>query len=763
MTKVRWRFAVGVLAMLGMVLFPVCRGYAADDWRVKEAPVRFTLSLPTSPSHVSCGYFVQLPDGGILPKPFPLTQVFDQAGNPLKSYVLWQNSDTGVGIVFEAPASAQEVSVYVTATPQLKIWSPASGLTPSAIICTHSGVGSRVDALKMSRFGQVESVIHYRNQARSETAGLCLPGDRLGRPGPTAMYMLAYLVTKEPGPTWIAPKSYGGDMEFNIDGQKISPAKLNEKPGGVGQMVSLSEGLHRLDAYGFASGKGESGMIFLMIRTPKNTIGDLGGARPADLKYPGTPMLEARHVRDDEVARSGSCNIEKVERQDGGPVATFSLAVKDNFWFGDEAPLIHYSLSASKAGSPKETDYTWSFSSHPGAATKGAKVMWLFPGGGKRDTRVTLTAVCGDKQSQCTVPFYPFSEIKTSLENPSTREGFRDAVLTMLKAYPEKADPVASWDASMWNNVFRNLDLGEGAELLLCMFNRWEVISKKLSDDRQTLLENLFFFVIPKIDAKESVKWAEMLEKKAATPAKAAAMKLRQAEILMYYLKDFEEAKKRIKPVLGEAGDLGAMAKIRMGDAGFLAHDMNEATKYYGDVQNTAKYTNKATVAPPPKKAPVGLAHSKKELEEMRQKEVKPKPRPTGEGNEPLPVVAKWKEDAVRDVAASENIKNLIDQRFYLEAYTELKRWERVYPLSKISGDYFLLESRLYMALHDYGRARIVLEAYCEQVDASNFLGEAMNTIKTCMFHMKESDANINKFIEKVKKRMKFQDDKLQF
>ncbi len=118
--------------------------------------------------------------------------------------------------------------------------------------------------------------------------------------------------------------------------------------------------------------------------------------------------------------------------------------------------------------------------------------------------------------------------------------------------------------------------------------------------------------------------------------------------------------------------------------------------------------------------------------------------------------VPAWKLAAIRDVAASENISILVDQEFYLEAYRALRLWERALPMSKISGDYILREAKLYVALKDYKRARRILSAYCEQVDVSNFLPEAMNMIKSCMIEMKESNAAIQKYEKEIMKRTVF-------
>jgi hypothetical protein len=62
----------------------------------------------------------------------------------------------------------------------------------------------------------------------------------------------------------------------------------------------------------------------------------------------------------------------------------------------------------------------------------------------------------------------------------------------------------------------------------------------------------------------------------------------------------------------------------------------------------------------------------------------------------------------------------------------------------------------LYMELKDYKRARAILSAYCDLVDASNFLPEALKMIKTCMIFMNEPEAEVEKYNKAILKRTQF-------
>ena len=226
----------------------------------------------------------------------------------------------------------------------------------------------------------------------------------------------------------------------------------------------------------------------------------------------------------------------------------------------------------------------------------------------------------------------------------------------------------------------------------------------------------------------------------------------------MYYLDDLEGARRIITPLLTIIGEGGEWAKIRMGDLEFLSRNLNAATQRYGEVQSRSK-------------AEAQEVHGTRlrDLNAVPKKEVEPEePLKKGgkrgkrdlpeEKNNFTPMVAPrdvptWKLAAIREVAATENVDMLINQGFYLEAFQSLQRWERAFPMAKITGDYLLRECKMYMRLEDYKRARKLLTAYCEQVDVSNFLPEAMQMIKECMYAMKEPDSVVENFEKEIRKR----------
>ena len=132
----------------------------AQEWRLPAAPLRFTLELAAAPTPAEAGFFVQLPDGGVLPKPYPLTQVVDEAGNTLASYALWHNPVSGLALVFEAPQRGSKVTVYVGNASRLRLWTPESGLKPSAILCADPTTDRMVSAQQLATLGPVGPAVH---------------------------------------------------------------------------------------------------------------------------------------------------------------------------------------------------------------------------------------------------------------------------------------------------------------------------------------------------------------------------------------------------------------------------------------------------------------------------------------------------------------------------------------------------------------------------------------------------------------------------
>lgn len=687
-------------------------GPARSEWQAADAPLRFTYHLSGTPTHDSAGYFIAIPDGGVLPKPYPVTRVFADDGTPLQSYALWHNQASGLAIVFEKPAAGNTVDVYVGAGRQLALWRPETGLTPSSILCANPDRGDLGAASRLATLGSVGPRVHFRQNPGHARAPLCIGGDLTGRPAPCAFYLLSYLDVTKPGRTWLAPKKVSGQAETSLDGKTISLARRIDKWGGIGQYRTLSEGLHRLDMFSatripgpFSEGKGS---VWMTWAPPGTTIEELGGPRPKNEKFPGTAKWASRIVEADEIVRSGCCTLASVSSRDNSPVAVIRMQPVHNYWFEGEQPIIYYRIAALRSGNPDDTTYTWRL---PGKRRfEGAGIPWLFAGA--REHTIALTATRGKQKTRAVARFYAYSTAETSMDDTTAREAFRQGCRAIALATPEGANPVHDWDKSMWNTLFRTLSFGEGRALLATLFARhWDALKRFAPREHLATLQNHFLTVAPAVDPQAAMTWIDRFE---ASTGNRAMLRLRRAEILMYYLDDLAQARRMLLSVAGGSGDTRAMAKIRLGDVALLAGDLNEATRQYDDVQTRYRRSQ---------------ARNRSE---------------------------DWKSQAVLEAAASETARSFRDQGAYAEMYDVLRNWERQFPLSKISGDLLVLEAQLYRAVGQPQRARRLLEGYCDALEASSYIGDALEVLLDCMIDLEVPTAALKSFCVKARKRLEF-------
>jgi len=738
-----------VLASLALLF---TSAFAQGEWAIPQAKLRFDVELQGKPTHAEAGYFLTLPDGGILPRPCPVTRVMASDGSELPSYALWWNQ-WGLSLVFKGPPGGGKVRVYVEPSQVLKIWKPASGLTPSAILCSDPESYNMDAARALAGLGRIGSRVRCWNYGGHPRAPLCVPGDLGGRPPPCSLYLLAHVVSRADGKTWIAPFTHVGTAQVRVDGTEIVPRERVEKWGGTGQYVDMSAGIHRVEVLAACPSPGTFargyGVMWLTWAPANATIHELGGARPAGVPMPGTSKQASRVLRKDEVVRSGRCRVVGTAARDGGPVAAFNLRPAHTYLFRGERPVVRYELRAVVEGNPAGTEYTWRFGDD--TAARGETVEWLFPGAVDRE--VSLTASLSGRKSQCARSFYTYSTMRTSLNRPADREAFRSACLTMLKASPPDADPTAGWDDSMWRNLFRVLEIGEGEDLLDYLFNaRWDVVSEKLQRGRRKRLEDLFILGGAHTDPDSALKWIERL-RRGAKPERDGQLQVEAAETLMYYSGDtnrLERAAAVLRPVTRSRDAAGSLAKVRFADVAFMAGNLNEAVRLYGEVQNAFRAPQPGSEEEPGSERGRGRVRERgRDRDALRGTAAD---RLTSRDER----IADWKSVAVLDAAASEMVRSLIEQRYYEEALWELAAWEQRFPLSKVSGDFIILEAQVYIALGHHLRARRALEAYCRQVDASSYMAEAIEQLLYCMTKMGAPDNEMREFCEAMKKRLEF-------
>jgi len=733
------RCAVFVTAFIA--LFAALRADAASEWQLPEAMLRYKIGIVGKPTHASAGYYVRLPDGGILRGVTPATVVMTEDGKVIPSFLLWQNSESGFSMVFGDVGDAKSVNVYLTTARQANFWKPNTGITPSAILCANPGRDTMNAAKALGNFGRVEPAVHSVNKAGIPRAPLSIGGDDTGRSKPAVFYLLAHVEAAVAGKYWVAPFVRHGAAEVLIDGTKLTTKEQSSKWGGDGAFVELQKGLHRVEIFQTAPGVGpydytpqNGGLSFLTWRGPQETL----------------KSVESRVIENKEIVRSGACRLTGIEAKDGSPVAAAQVRPGLVYWFGDEEPLIVYSLQAIGGSNAADTTYTWTFPE--GGTAEGSSVQWLIPG--FRESRVRLTAKSGKLISQCVVPIFGFGTEATSLNKLAHREAYRDILAKMLAAYPRTPDPVAGWSDAYWNNLLRTVEQGEGYAVLRQLFtDRWETVRKKLGTGQVTALQDVLVDIAQRDNPQEAVQWLEKFFAAATDMPRKNELRLRNAETLLYYLGDKKAALTLLTGLAGVGGEIGERAKVRLGDLAFIEGDLNKATSYYADLQNAARARRNATSAIPPNPITSQLLGSGTPPPDPKAKPTPtPAPAPPAAGKSDL----LGRGGALQDVSLSENVRTLIDGGFLLEARQSLQAWEREFPLSKISGDYIVRESAFYLSNRDFKRARPMLEAYCREIDASSFLPQAASMLIACVKLSKEPRDSIREIIEKVSGRLKY-------
>jgi len=730
-----------LLLCTGVLLASALRVQAAPEWQAPTAALRFKLDLARKPTHPSAGYYVHLPDGGILRGITPTTVVTTEDGKVLPSYLLWQNPESGFSIVFADPgAGAKVVYVYPQAGRLPQLWRPESGLTPSALLCAAPGRDNLGAAQALAKLGRVEPAVHSTDEVGIPTAPFSIGGDVSGRPRPGAFYLLSYVEATAAGKYWIAPFFRSGPGEILINGTRLIPKEQSKVWGGTGAFVELTAGLHRVEVFQTAPGTGpyssnasEGGLMYLTWRSPKE---ELKG-------------VESRVLKPTEMARSGSCNLTGVEGRDGAAVPVAAVKPTLNYWFENEEPLLVYDLNVLSPG-PAGTTWTWSFAD--GASIEGAKAQWLFPG--FREHKVRLTAKSAQSTSASVVSFFGFGTPQTSLENPAHREAFRNVLATMLQAYPRNPDPVATWSDAWWNNLFRTVEGGEGYPLLVRLFtDHFEAARKKLAPGQLHALQNLFLDLSQRQNPRETMQWLLKFQPGVATSPRQHELRLIEGELQMYYLGDRKQAETLFTALAALPGETGDRAKIRLGDLALIGGDLNKATSLYADVQNRARSKRNAA---PPASVPL-VANQLVQGGPARPAAPDWRSSPLAlQGPGKTAGAAAQKSGALQEVSLSENVRTLTEGGFLLEARQALLLWENEFPLSKVSGDYILRESAVYMKMQDWKRAQPMLEAYCREIDASSFLPDAAAMLIACVNGAKAPPSSIREIVEKVKGRLKF-------
>ena len=668
-----------------------------------SASLRVKVETLSAPSHPSAGYLVTIPDGGALSRN-PAATVVDANGTPLKHGVLWHDPGRGMALVFEPPPEGQQ-EVYVYFRPGgISAWQPSSGLTPSVLAFCRSGAQTMIEAQRMARSFPPGKDVYFE---RPSVMGMgALPQ---GISGSFADYILGYVETKDPGRTWIAGMS-GGPCSVQVDGHEIKSEKPSSKVAGAGEWFELDPGLHRVEIFHATPSATDRGYAWVWWKTPNMPAGDLQAS------------WAARPIRENECARSGAAVAREASARGGLPTAMF-FASPVGYVLFTEKPLILYKLTAVPAeeaeGAPS---YTWTAGKQ--APFDGpAETFYLFEQG--RDTEVGLTVTADKKKPGATQTVFTHcpGDLNSNLNDAKTQDQYREALRNLFKSCPAGKSP-EGWGADLRSLLVQLIEPGKTDALLRDLFaHHWSLVRSGLKPQDRRSVEDLCLADLTRSNATEAVKWIETNEGQENDFSRQLHWRIKRAELLMYALGKFEEAKRILNTVVRTSGEPVLRAQVRLGDAALLAGDYNEALRLYGEAQNTANRRRPAKAEPAAAKSGAGK-------------------------------VAAWKSVAVRGTAASETVRQLIRDGELAEARDALDKWELEFPMSKVSGDFVVVESQYLLKLGDAARAARELEAYTRAVDTTSYLSEAMELALKAMVQAKLPPERIQEYVAEIKKRL---------
>ncbi len=735
------RLRAGLLTLALPLALPLAARAAGPAWAVEQATHRLHVRVVAAPSQPAAGVLLTIPDGGLLPTPAPAFTVVDDKGQRLPDGCLWYDPERACVIVFGTPAGGS-AWVYAGRMPKIQPWTQTANLLPGPFAIIEPGAADIRDAYRLGRQFPLGKGTFFER-----LAGIELGAVPSGLAGRFADYVVGYVQPVRPGRTWVAVEpSGGGTMEVHVDGRKLAPERgFPQLAGAVGQWVALTNRPAQVQIY--THRPNENARLRLAWNPPGTPQGELGGANP---KHEGQPMWAARPLKAEECLRSGTAEILSIERRDGLPVALFTMEPLHYLWLAAEKPLLLYRFKARTSDNPEQAAYTWDFGN--GVQLAGPReIFWTVEG---MDTaRITLRVRANNKESAATLSLLAFchGDRKANINNAEQRGQYRAALLAQVRATPANRAPAAAWNGSVWD-VFNNVIApGEGADLVKEIATRnWEFTAQRLEPLVRWRIEDLHYAASVPQNAAAASAWITAVQRYEKDRVRQPEWQIRRAEMLMYYQPDLPGARRILQTVAASDTPLAARARVRLGDIAFLEGDINAAARLYGEVQGAVRYDKIGTQAERTE-LQKNLARSKEELRAQRDRR-----RSLRTSIRPATPVADWRVGAIRDTSMSETTMNLVRQHAYDDAADSLADWEEEFPLSKISGDFIVVEAAYLTATGDFVRSGRTLAAYCQSAEVTNYLPDAMTLALRCMLETKAPADEVRKFADNMKKRFKF-------
>lgn len=642
--------------------------------------MKVVASVSGMPQPADAGVVAIIPDGGILPKPSPEAVVFDSDGSELYSETVWANPREGFAVAFATP-KGNEVAIYLKSGGSGGAKKKESPLKPGLLLFTEIGganleraesIGKQSPPGKEARMGMVGRIGHRENL--------------MGNDDDYVSFYTGWLKIPKDEKIFFCTVSDEGSTA-KIDGKTIASwPGIHTREGGAkgehGNDIELSAGFHKIEYAHFEkSGPQEANFCW---RT---------GLDPASAKTPVT-------VPEKIFTHSAPATIKDIRYRDGRVPPMFSATPVSYLWLNDK-PLCLYRLTMD------QPDAVPSFSWRIGDYESTEKELnWIVAGDG--ETTATLVFSQEGKSVAMSRPLYlPTTPRNASVNSANDRRDYRQALLTRCLATPKSSSPCARWDADMWATLAAVVEPYAGNALLEQIMTRARSdLGRRPSEERWTL-EDLFIENMRYTSPATVLPWMEKLEQTETDATRKFIWQKRRFQFFAYDMGDLGKAQAAVDTMRAMAGTPEAIARMLIcaGDMERFRGNFEQAQKYYIDAADHYRQVRQKTVVKPTSGAPVA-------------------------GD------ADWRIGAVRDGAYARQVDNLIAQSDWLGARRELDKWEREFPLSKMSGDFNLAEARYYFRIRDYKRAQVILSTSRKALDSSPSLPDAMQMEFECLMQL---------------------------
>ncbi len=696
-------------SVMTLVLLVVISASAADDWAVDSAVLRWNLRVSQEPSEPGAGVVAILPDGGILPRPFPDPVVLS-GGRELKSEILWFDPNQGLGIVFEPPAG-DSVTVYLKPASALRTSGSKSAFTPSLLLFTKNTPSAALEAAQQVPKGIPG--VEFR-------MGLVpFIGQRMNLYGTDDNYISYYtgwMRQDKAARLYFCTISDEGS-ELRIDGRSVASwPGLHKREGGIrgeyGGWLEVTPGLHQIEYFHFEK-TGEQEAHALWTATPITK-----DHKPSTI--PATAFV-----------RSGLARPTGVAARDGRPVAAFSTECRSYFWFNEKPVNLFRIEPLFDTGLPADTAFSWTIAGQGPVTNR--EVSWLVEGSDPISITLSLSSKAGGSRATRMAMIWstqPGAGVKTtptgaSVDHEGQRRLYRDALLGMCRTVPADRDPTSPWSPDLWTTLLNVVEPYKGGAILIELFERSRKKIVLLKSDDREYLEDLFFETIRYVKPDETIKWVERFEQESKERERKFYWKLAKVDFYLNTATNVADARREVNLLRASAvsSPENQVVLIRQGDLERMAGNFPEALNFYSMAQDRyqamAKVGSGKAVAGVA--APGGMARNKVQLAAQRRQLSSPSSGSSSRSVAPPPS-AKWKTFAVHEASFLVTARDLIRDGFLFEARDVLNEWEVQFPLSKMKGDYSLAEAEFYVAAGIYPRALRILKLARQGTDISSFL-----------------------------------------